>query len=361
MAYEGAMLGGFFLPEQEFKKVFVLFYKEKRLSLLSRLNLVIKAIEESDGQKAYENWEKLQTELFKNPKIELLVALNFKGASQDTPIDWVFSEYENKLVGKAINDDELTSILGKLKKLTNRQKETRNSYELDRHVKEFLEGINTINVEYNGTEDDEFQYILNRGAEKGALKAWKNTRKRLLEQVNSEQADYTYASVVYGGKNKASENGKPNDAFINHLGKMHALAERDLDKLFSEPFYLSVIEEEKNLNRFGFIDLLVDSTNTTRWYTGGDVITVDKYGKIKTNIQLKTSTGTGDNDIGKIKFKELYNKITQIRDFVKDDRPDRVAELFYKMMKTSTVSTELSASIKKKAIEEVKKALKLEK
>ena len=93
--------------------------------------------------------------------------------------------------------------------------------------------------------------------------------------------------------------GKMHNALFNSSGGLTELS--DFSSLPS-----SVREEENASQHLGFLHLLLESLNSTPWFTGGDLITVDKTGKINLNIQLKTSK-RDSGTVGEINYVDLAN------------------------------------------------------
>ena len=86
----------------------------------------------------------------------------------------------------------------------------------------------------------------------------------------------------------------------------------------------------------GFYNLLIDSTNTTGWYSGGDLIITDSKGEVVASIQLKTSGGSGET-IGTIK-RDRLNKAIDTLLLLIDQENNQFISKFYDLVKTSTVS-----------------------
>ena len=60
-----------------------------------------------------------------------------------------------------------------------------------------------------------------------------------------------------------------------------------------------------------FIATLMNSKNNTAWFTGGDLIVVDKSGAVIANVQLKTSANEG-RWVGNVTTTALNNHIREL-------------------------------------------------
>ena len=77
MSIEGAMLGGSFLPEQEFKDLMKQVWDQQQGNIKAAIHNCILNIESGNILMAYKNWELFQTDILKNPKTQILAITNF--------------------------------------------------------------------------------------------------------------------------------------------------------------------------------------------------------------------------------------------------------------------------------------------
>lgn len=77
---EGAMLGGTFLPEKEFKDIIKEYFDNTDNVKKIRIKLS-KILSDTDNIKTlYDKVEEIETELLKNPTVSLLLITNLKSA-----------------------------------------------------------------------------------------------------------------------------------------------------------------------------------------------------------------------------------------------------------------------------------------
>ena len=132
--------------------------------------------------------------------------------------------------------------------------------------------------------------------------------------------------------------GQVIDGFINHMAQYHD---------FFIPFLKGKIEiDEKQLNKNisvyeelnsqdKFAKMLKESTNTTRWYTGGDLIVINKDGKVIYNIQIKSTTFKNPS-VFSIEIAELKKNINSLESKIEQQKEVVIEEL-YKMFETSGI------------------------
>ena len=142
----------------------------------------------------------------------------------------------------------------------------------------------------------------------------------------------TYATVLYGNINTGQGwRGNVADAFINHLGHYHINLLKTLfitqNNNIEEIQKTVFAEEGWNINK-----ILIDSTNNTPWYTGGDLIL--KYGDFTLNVQLKTMQAYQENKIriaGQIATQDFLTfliSLEQLLSFTTSDSEQIIRELF---------------------------------
>lgn len=337
MSYEGAMLGGYLLPEKEFITLMeeLLDAKDKEIEMY--LNNTLNFIDMRQIKNAYAEWNKFQTKLLFNPTTSLLAILNFYSSSNQS---WTFV------------DDEENAILNKsgalsIEKIGEDLKREYNSQILTQHLSNMFTEV------YGQMEEDEIHYLY-------GLK-----RSEIYQQLNPIKYGngvYTYKVAVYGNVFDRYLHGKIADAYLNHIGSTHW---EMLNNFSQEGAILDgdhllrtgVKQEERAIHNLNFIKLLMASTNRTAWYTGGDLIVTNGSGQVVANIQLKTSAGTGAW-IGNIRTATLKQQIELIRSTLLLDHKT-TAHNFYTMLKTSSVGESLGDAVIEEAYKMSKAALGL--
>lgn len=324
MSYEGAMLGGYLLPEEEFKKVFTIVLKNDKNKIISALQDVLYFIELKEIKIAYQKWDYFQTEILKNPTVDLLAITNWYN-SDGRPQQWIFAkEIEALHKGGQI---DITQIKDEMKK-------SYYSEILTQHLSNLFKTLNKSQLSY----EEQVEIYENQ--------KFSDVKSRLsIAKANGK--DYRYGPIIYGHgaeNNGISFRGKAADAFVNHLGKIHQeiFTSQNLNTASLEPEH-SVQLEEDMMRRFGFLHLLLASLNNVGWWTGGDLIITSPTGKIIANIQLKTSAGLGQA-IGQIKTKTLSVLIKKLIDKILLN-DETVVDDFYETLKTSSVSEQLGDAV----------------
>lgn len=324
MSYEGAMLGGYLLPEKEFKEAFVDILQKNKQKILIALQDVLKFIQNKEIKIAYQKWDYFQSEVLKNPTVDLLAIINWYN-SESNPQQWIFAK-ESEALHKGGQID-ITQINDEFKK-------TYYSEILTQHLSNLFKTLNKEKLSY----EEQLEIYDNN--------IFSDVKSR-LSKAKANGKDYRYGPIIYGKgaeNNGISYRGKAADAFLNHLGKIHReiFTSQNLNTVSLEPEH-SVRLEEDTMRRFGFLHLLLNSLNNTGWWTGGDLIITNFNGKVIANIQLKTSAGLGQT-IGQIKtatlailVQNLINKLLVNDISVIDD--------FYNTLKTSSVGEQLGDNV----------------
>lgn len=337
MSYEGAMLGGYLLPETEFIELMQELLQQKDKEIEIYLDNTLMHIDNGQIKNAYSEWNKFQTQLLLNPTTSLLAILNFYSSESQT---WTFvDDEENAIANKsgALNIEKIEQGL----------KREYNSQILTKHLSNLFTDVS------GPMEEDEIHYLygLNR------LEMYKQ-----LNPIKYGDGIYTYKAAVYGNVFGKYLNGKIADAYLSHIGATHwellnnfsqQGAIMDGDHLLRS----SVKQEERAIHNLNFIKLLMASTNRTAWYTGGDLIVTNGSGQVVANIQLKTSGGTGAW-IGNIRTATLKSQILLIKTTLLTDHLT-TAKNFYNMLKTSSVSMQLGDAVIKEAYKAAKQGLGL--
>ena len=337
MSYEGAMLGGYLLPEKIFKQNIELLLDKKKDEILKQLIKIKQLIEIGQVDQVFLEWDKFQSDYLKNPKTELLSILNFYG--KDYSQEWVF-----------VDEASVISKEGKIqitKAIEDVTKQTYYSKILGQHLFNLYNSVQKDKVLYKEETEEAMNYS--------------HVIKQHLNDIKYSDKKYTYKNLIYG--RDAQEymwRGKVADAFVNHLGKIHPEIFVERQNFFTNgqhffKLHHTVKDEENSREQYGFLHLLLNSLNNTGWWTGGDLIITDKSGKVLTSLQLKTSSGSG-NWIGNIKTATLEKYINKLIQEISANSKKAV-DIFYSALKTSTISEQLGDSVLKEVDLVIKKVL----
>ena len=324
MSLEGAMLGGYFLEESDFKKLIVQVVQENRQELLLKIGLIIEAIANKQVKIAYQEWDNIQSEIFKNPKTKMLAILNFTSSEKQS---WNFMDEIETL-----DDKGKISIT----KVSTEMKQVYCSEILAKHLSKLFATVEKEEMSY-----DEVCYVFNRKKQEAKLE--------FLNAIKYGDQKYIYHPAIYGNIRGKYFNGKIADAYLNHIGKTHwsdfssFLASGNpatIEKLKDKDVKL---EENAHGGMYSFVDLLLDSLNHVAWYTGGDLIVTGPNQEVIANIQLKTSYGEGDY-IGNIATKTLLKDLLVVQESIVSNS-ESIADDFYNMLKTSAVPEQMGTAV----------------
>lgn len=333
MSVDGAMLGGYMLPEDEFVKQMADMIGADRMLFVSYLTSVSAAVAANDNKSAFQIWEDFQTEILKNPVTDLLAITHFYG-NKGQAQTWNFVKEVDTLdangkmnvakvgedIKRAYTSDVLAQHLGQLFKTVE-------------HDDMSLEEINAVNRH----------------------KKWK-------ELVHAPVKPRKYKEVVYGKMYHDKYRGKVADAYINHIGEIHwniisTFFNTQNAALLEQIATHSVKQEEGGGGtNLGFVQRLIDSLNNTAWFTGGDLIVTAPDGRVIANIQLKTSAGEGAW-IGNLRTTKLQQEVNAILKSFSTESNTRIAEEFYEMLKTSSVMEEMGDAAIDSSVEDAKESL----
>jgi len=337
MSYEGAMLGGYLLPEEQFVDLFTKLLIENRSNIMNRITRIRGQIHSKNIAAAYAAWDRLQNEIFANPTVELLTIVDLD--LEKTGAKWTFS-----------SEFEILTKTGRLS-LSRLNQMFKAQYQLeswDKHLNGLYTSVSTERLSY-----DEIMFLW--GLKKGTInerlgltESDLSLTSKMLAEARWGTRDYRYMTIVYAGQGINSR-GKIADAFLNHMGKMHSelLGSKVMTNFDINEENSSVMQEE-NIHEFGFLKLLLESLNNTPWFTGGDLITTDEYGKVLLNIQLKTrDIGSKSRSFSEINYKALDKELGYIHNmFNKKESNEEIAKRFFRMLKTSTVTEAIGDKVR---------------
>lgn len=338
MSREGAVLGNYLIPEEDFISLFTSILLQNKERIHNILNLVELMFSQGNIKAGVMYWEQFQTEILGNEKTKILAILNMSYENEKT--EWVFSD---ELSALDLNGHYMSTLI----KANGSIQKAQQISHIANHLHKMLNTINYTHLSYTKNSNDpnagEANYLFYM--KKNDKKFFPDLIKRLGVRTGNKQS-YTYRRVIYGESSQtllknATARGKATDAFLNHLGKMHSSVFNTNDTLSlinsDDKYKQTVKQEEDNARQYGFLHLLLESLNSIPWYTGGDLILVDIHGKVLCNLQLKTSI----NDYGSISTiatRELSKWIHIINKQLEqsDEKEYRViAKQFFDNLKTS--------------------------
>lgn len=341
----GAMIGGYFLPEKEFKEVASLLLKQKKSFFIMELENALAFCHMEDPYNVYKSWNNFQTEFLKNEKTEMLAIINFYNDIDGINQQWVYMEDEEN----AIKKDGIIDI-------SSADAQVKSIYTSDA----LFEHLAGMRASIQGSMNkDESIYLWDLFGKKNK-KSNKNNKgnSQILEQLNiaKHEGIYTYKDIFWGKATEFKYRGQVSDAFVNHLGGPAGHWHLIKGFLTGQINALQLIQLKSNNVReeemtkggnLAFIDLLLDSLNTTGWQTGGDLIVTDNTGKVISNIQVKTSIKEGKR-IGRISYSKLEKNIEKmIKTITNND--NEFIEMFFENLKTSSASKSLDEETVKMA------------
>lgn len=322
MSYEGAMLGGYLLPQDTFIKLMTEMLDSNENIIELYLNNTLKYIDSGQVKDAYNEWNRFQVEVLKNPTVSLLAILNFRSSKNQT---WTFIDDEANAIANQQGALNIQAIGKELKREYNSQIFTK-------HLSNLFKSV------AGRMEQDEVNYMW--GLESSDV-------KKRLNPIKHGDGLYTYKAAVYGSIAGRFYNGKIADAYLNHIGATHWEYLNNFSKTGYLPpedlMHASVKQEERAVHNLNFIKLLMASMNRTAWYTGGDLIVTNAQGEVVANIQLKTSGGEG-SWIGNIRTSKLRNEILLLKQSLSSNHQETAGK-FYNALKTSSVGEELGDAV----------------
>ena len=313
---QGAMLGGYLLPKEEFIQALKeLFDNEENLDKLKRMiRLVKNNVNKGNIRAAYKNIEDFETKVLNNPATALMVITNL--SSEEGEYRWDYVSKERSVINKNGILSASRTFKKSLNSLMNSQ--------LNKHLFDFIK-----TVENTSLSKSELNNFFNKYNFSG------DSKERIGKYASS--SGYNLKKIIYG--DSPTYRGNIADAFLNHLGNLHKGFLKNGELNINESFNRSVKEEEGE----NFIQLLIDSTNNTPWWSGGDLIVLDDQGKVLMNIQLKTGLSSGNYN-AQISSERLLSQLSKLDEYLKIDT-DEWAEYFYKMFETSGVISQVEDKV----------------
>lgn len=311
---QGAMLGGYLIPEEQFKQVIKdhLLTNDENVHKIKRIiNNSLNNIKQKNIRALYKNIEKLEVEILRNPPTSLMVITNL--SSDNKNYNWYLQKSEKKTVLKSGN-------LSRIKAL---EKEIQ-SQELSKILSEHL---------YNMIKDIENGSILDLQNFFKKYNFISKERKSKLG-INASTSEYNMKKVIYG--DNPNYLGQIADAFLNHLGNYHKAL---FISNFNTPIEIkeSVMQEEGE----NFLQLLIDSTNNVGWWTGGDLILLGANNEVIANIQLKTQGLSSKSFNAEISYSQLESELLKLKSLFEEDNIKDIEKFtnnFFNLFKTSGIT-----------------------
>lgn len=304
---EGIVAFNEILNEQEFNTVMMQLIDAEWLNIFKlRLLDILNDIEANSIKSAYQKWEALQGEMLGNPNFatSLLFVSNLQGMDVPGSLQYSYVSQEYNILS------EKGMFLNVQQGFENIMQDTIGEA-VQSHLLGLKEDIETKEAPYRVVQ-------LMNTLHDNKSKAYARYRQ-----------DRTYKNVLYG--RSKSWLGNVTDAFMNHMAHLHMSMEHLEENENGLGFTQSVFQEEKNnINK-----LLVDSTNKTAWFTGGDVII--KYNNQLYSIQVKSSMlaqGRGGKITSRIRTKGLKIVINNLINSLNMGKLSVIQSL-YNSLKTS--------------------------
>lgn len=353
---EGIVFGGYFLYEAEFKKIFQEFWNSELKNIfIEKIQTIIKNyLIEVNGnilaaknlKALYNSWEQINTEVFGNTPVSLLGILKW-----DKEYHYTFVNEESDLINRYTSQKIRVNkaLMEKYRTTLNTIYQSNIEMALEKHFEDMKNSINKVKL----TKVEGHNIHLALG------KYYKNTEwyKRVQD---THMTNKSLFDIFYSG-NKVAAQGQMYDAFINHVSRKHVEYLRALNNLENpiivSPFEKSVYNEE---GRWNFIQLVMDSLNSTAWYRGGDAIAADnRTRKILFNIQVKSGTKGRSWDIASIQFLTFINTLNSYLNKTGQDIAAFLYENLKITMATSIDNKKIDEDLEKEILDNVRKNLKL--
>lgn len=317
----GINFGDVLISNKElFIELFTQYYKQNKASIdlaIANLNTILnrteknkllKTLTPNSAEEFNQAWQQFrQTVLLLNNPLQLMVL--YRGSQgQVNKISSIVNQSEFEGVGQISNNK--TDIVYGIKTGDVYAKEVKIVAEaiqveqfLQKHIQDF---INQLNKQITPTEAKQ----LHAYHSKQLHTQYKDAGDDSLSDKLWRQPFYGDSSWSwYSGKSM----GQAYDAFMNHIANyqsalFHALSNQSVDTINTDTLRVTrtVFEEEGGAKKYShFPQLLHDSKNRQSWYSGGDIVIVDKASMaVVYNIQLK-STGINTQSTFGIRIAEL--------------------------------------------------------
>lgn len=353
---EGIVFGGYFLYKEEFKKIFQEFWdSDLKNVFIDKIQSIIKnyvievngnILEAKNPKALYNTWEQINTEVFGNAPVSLLGILKW-----GKEYHYTFVKEESDLINRYTSQKIQVNrkLMEKYRKTLNAIYQSKIEMALETHFEDMQKSIDKVKL----TKVEGHNVHLTLG------KYYKNTE--WYKRVQDTQMTNKSLFDIFYSKNKVAAQGQMYDAFINHISRKHVEYLRALNNL-DDPVELpslnkSVYSEE---GRWNFIQLVIDSLNSTAWYRGGDAIAADsRTRQVLFNIQVKSGMKGRSWDIASVQFLTFINNLNSIL----NKTGEEIAVFLYENLKitmaTSVDSKKIDEDLEKEILDNVRKNLKL--
>lgn len=357
---EGALLGNTLLPEKEFKAVLLEAlnnhsYEKQIIDAFNRIKTITDKYDQGnyDDDNLYNAVSDLQTRLFKNAPVSLMVIGNINSSHKAKEYVWGYEEKEVVSNRQVVQYSD--ALKNKCKQLENLQKA---EDIISRHLRQMITYINTTKVPKNF---DELAFGVKQNRKvvtPPTFQMGKGMKRSMGERLSSTKISKNQKTIgyIFYGKSEVSE-GMIADAFLNHLGRMHH--QLFLNEAFVSNKLPTVLQEE---GQDSFFQLLANSVNKTGWYTGGDLVLISGN-EVIANIQLKTIQNLKEikQQGSELAYKEIKKRVTLLQStYNKTSIKDKEAfvKRVYNLFKTSAIIHEVEKEIEEIPMDFAKENLK---
>lgn len=332
---EGIIFAGFLLSKNEFIEIYKQYASTIMVDLNRELEALLTNYNNLTANAIYTQWDIIQKKYF--------APITIMGVSLPSA-DILAGGGEEKYEFSAISPE--IGVLGGNNLIFNKIMQFKQLDEVQNILNLHYNGlVNSINSNtMNKEEAKKLHIYLYYQMAKQKIYATqyksKNSTKSYKRSIQRYKEDYTGQpySKIYGAIKGAQLSGKQLDAFFNHMGGHHP----DIFDA-SGQMSVSVVSKAFSLNKTvyaeegaHFMDLLLESLNTTPWYTGGDIVVIDETGAVIYNIQLKSSTNR--NARFNIATKQLKKQILTITQAFQSQNIIQAAEAIYEALKTNSAN-----------------------
>lgn len=333
----GALVGDQILNYEE-------FYAVIKPVLMQNFEIFLNAIQglkaASSKKELYVKWESFKQIFLLNKKVSVLFIGNLMSDIAGN-MDFKYGVEENLL-----SEQGYFSSFSKMESIINSEQ---NSFleQVQKHLYGFQQDVESQNLIYSSETDR----VFNEGTSK---------MKQRANAAKYRTNNWTYKNIIYGeGENYQ---GQVADAFLQHMGQMHVQVLAAMLKESGEIPMETIATSVFNENRHGIYDLLINSKNSTGWYSGGDLIAQLSNGEIL-NVQLKTALGEKKKISQQISTKRLLQVISSIETLLTKDAGniDNVIQKLFNLLKTSGYvekAEELSQATLQKLEEDILNSVK---
>lgn len=323
----GAMLGGYILNKSEFINAFklLLSQEDNHIFFEKQVRNAILNIKQKNNRAAYKNIENIEVKLLQNPGTSLMVITNLSDTTGKNT-KWYWTASEKNVITKRGGLSITKTIKNNIEGFEAEQIVTQ-------HLMQFINDVET-----KALSKQERREIFN------ISNIQRDIKSRAGKEAHYKHI-WNYRWIIYG--NNPNWKGNVADAYIQHLGDLHTeFFNFNMNKSVN---ISSSVKQEEGAH---FLQLLVNSTNATGWYTGGDLILLNSDHEVIANIQLKTRLSGSKAAIkDAISTSRLKMLLEELQTMLVNNDIDALAESFYEGFKTSGVLPSVDEQIEKSAYE----------